>query len=90
MTKRKPSGTSFETWIDRQIREAEERGAFDDLAGAGKPLPRRDQPFTIERWRQARQEAVPAADRAPAAEPPAPRARWWRRIIRRRRRPSGG
>lgn len=28
----------FENWIDRQIREARERGAFDDLPGAGKPL----------------------------------------------------
>lgn len=28
----------FESWIDRQIREAEERGAFDDLPGKGKPL----------------------------------------------------
>jgi hypothetical protein len=28
----------FESWIDRQVREAMERGAFDNLAGAGKPL----------------------------------------------------
>ncbi len=27
-----------ESWIDRQIREAQERGAFDNLPGAGKPL----------------------------------------------------
>lgn len=27
-----------ESWIDRQIREAMERGAFDNLPGAGKPL----------------------------------------------------
>lgn len=27
-----------ESWIDRQIREAQERGAFDNLEGAGKPL----------------------------------------------------
>lgn len=38
MTERKPQGVSFETWIDKQIREAEERGAFDNLPGAGKPL----------------------------------------------------
>lgn len=30
--------TGFETWIDRQIREAQERGEFDDLPGAGKPI----------------------------------------------------
>ena len=28
----------FESWIDRQIREAIERGEFDNLPGAGKPL----------------------------------------------------
>jgi hypothetical protein len=29
----------FETWVERQIREAQERGAFDNLPGAGKPIP---------------------------------------------------
>lgn len=29
---------SYETPIDRAIREAAERGAFDNLPGAGKPL----------------------------------------------------
>lgn len=38
MTARKPSEITFETWIDRQIREAAERGEFDDLPGAGKPI----------------------------------------------------
>lgn len=28
----------FESWIDRQVREATERGEFDNLPGAGKPL----------------------------------------------------
>ncbi|WP_062430009.1 DUF1992 domain-containing protein [Herbidospora daliensis] len=40
MTDRKPGGMDFETWIDRQIREAAARGEFDDLPGTGKPLPR--------------------------------------------------
>ena len=39
MTERKPPGTSWETWIDTQIRVATEAGAFDNLPGAGKPLP---------------------------------------------------
>jgi Domain of unknown function (DUF1992) len=39
MTERKPSGMTFNTWIDQQISEAAERGAFDDLPGAGKPIP---------------------------------------------------
>ncbi len=39
MTDRKPPHLDMETWIDRQIREATERGLFDNLPGAGKPLP---------------------------------------------------
>jgi DnaJ-like protein len=39
MTERKPAGQSFTSWIDQQIQEAQDRGAFDDLPGAGKPLP---------------------------------------------------
>ena len=39
MTERKPPETSWETWIDWQIRVATEDGAFDNLPGAGKPLP---------------------------------------------------
>ncbi len=29
----------FESWVERQIREAIERGEFDDLPGAGQPIP---------------------------------------------------
>lgn len=39
MTEQKPPGTSWESWIEQQIREAQEAGAFDRLPGAGKPLP---------------------------------------------------
>jgi hypothetical protein len=39
--RRKPAGMSFTSWIDQQVHEAEQRGAFDDLPGAGRPLPRR-------------------------------------------------
>jgi DnaJ-like protein len=41
---------SFETWIDKQIREAAERGEFDDLPGAGKPLPGADKPHDENWW----------------------------------------
>jgi hypothetical protein len=41
MSERKPQGMSFRSWIDQQIADAEERGVFDNLPGAGKPLPRR-------------------------------------------------
>jgi hypothetical protein len=40
-TERKPPGTSFTSWVDQRIGEAAERGAFDNLPGAGKPIPRR-------------------------------------------------
>ncbi len=43
MTERKPPGTSWETWIEAQIRVAREQGAFDNLPGAGKPLRNLDQ-----------------------------------------------
>lgn len=41
MTERKPQEMSFRSWIDQQIADAEKRGVFDNLPGAGKPLPRR-------------------------------------------------
>ncbi|WP_414504140.1 DUF1992 domain-containing protein [Streptomyces sp. NEAU-L66] len=50
MTERKPPGVTFETWIDKQIREATERGDFAGLAGAGKPLPHLDQPYDEMWW----------------------------------------
>jgi len=31
--------SGYESWVDRQIREARERGEFDNLPGAGKPIP---------------------------------------------------
>jgi transglutaminase-like putative cysteine protease len=34
----------WESWVDQQIREAAERGEFDDLPGHGKPLPDLDRP----------------------------------------------
>jgi Domain of unknown function (DUF1992) len=50
MTKRKPAGLGWESWIDRQIREATERGEFDDLPGAGEPIPDLDKPFDELWW----------------------------------------
>jgi DnaJ-like protein len=50
MAERKPSGLSWETWIDRQIRDATERGEFEDLPGAGRPLPALDRPFDEMWW----------------------------------------
>ena len=50
MTQRKPPGTSFESWIDAQIRVAQEEGAFDNLPGAGKPLPNLGQEYDPLWW----------------------------------------
>jgi hypothetical protein len=50
MTERKPPGTSWETWIDAQIRVAREQGAFDNLPGAGKPLPNLGQEYDPDWW----------------------------------------
>jgi hypothetical protein len=50
MTERKPPGVSWETWIDKQIREAQERGEFDDLPGKGKPLRDIDKPRDEMWW----------------------------------------
>jgi hypothetical protein len=50
MTGRKPPGVGFETWVERQIRAATERGEFDDLPGAGKPIPDLDEPHDELWW----------------------------------------
>jgi len=50
MTERKPPGVSFETWADQQIRDAERRGDFAALPGAGKPLPSLDAPYDEMWW----------------------------------------
>ncbi len=34
--------TGFEKIVEERIRKAQQEGAFDDLPGAGKPLPRED------------------------------------------------
>lgn len=44
MTERKPRGLSFESWVDKVIRDGIERGEFDDLPGTGKPIPDLDRP----------------------------------------------
>lgn len=40
----------FESWLDKQIRDGEQRGLFDNLAGAGEPLPRRHEPQGSVSW----------------------------------------
>lgn len=50
MTERKPPGMTWETWIDRQIREGMEQGSFDNLPGTGRPLPGLDRPRDEMWW----------------------------------------
>ena len=66
MTDRKPTGVSFETWVEQQIRQAQERGAFTALPGAGKPL-QIDSEQTAYDWAlaKARREGVEAAAMLP-------------------------
>ncbi|NDK24532.1 DUF1992 domain-containing protein [Streptomyces sp. TR1341] len=39
MTERKPPGVPFESWVDKQIQDAQARGEFERLPGVGEPLP---------------------------------------------------
>lgn len=67
MTERKPADISFVSWIDRQINEAAERGAFDNLPGAGKPLPKRPEADDGQAWLRdyLRREGVSAEETLP-------------------------
>jgi hypothetical protein len=69
MTERKPRQQSFTSWIDQQIADAEKRGVFDNLPGAGQPLnikPTGDGDFG-QAWMRdyARREGVPPEEFLP-------------------------
>lgn len=50
MTDRKPAGVSWESWTERLIEEGRRAGAFDGLAGAGRPIDGLDEPHDDEWW----------------------------------------
>ncbi len=50
MTERKPAGISWESWREELIRLAHEEGAFDNLAGAGKPLTDLGESYDPDWW----------------------------------------
>ncbi|TMQ23699.1 MAG: DUF1992 domain-containing protein [Candidatus Rokuibacteriota bacterium] len=50
MTERKPPGKSWESWFDEIIQRAQDEGVFQDLPGAGKPLPDLDKPYDPDWW----------------------------------------
>ncbi|MCX4537259.1 DUF1992 domain-containing protein [Streptomyces sp. NBC_00841] len=56
MTERKPPGVSFESWVDKQIRDSEERGDFSQLPGFGKPLSDIDRPYDEAWWIKAKMQ----------------------------------
>ena len=58
----------YETRIDRQLREAQERGDFDNLPGAGKPLPNNGEEYDAEWWLKGlvRRESIASAGLPPA------------------------
>ncbi|WP_030770617.1 DUF1992 domain-containing protein [Streptomyces sp. NRRL F-2664] len=50
MTERKPPGVDFESFVDRQIRQATARGDFAELPGFGKPMASIDAPYDELWW----------------------------------------
>ncbi len=60
VTDRKPPGVAWQSWIDKQIYDAEQRGEFDNLAGKGKPLADIDEPLDELWWvkRKLKEEGV--------------------------------
>jgi len=69
MTERKPIGTSFQSWIDQQIVEAQKRGSFDDLPGAGKPIPNLGREDAVQAWlrQYAQREGLSTEDMLPTS-----------------------
>jgi DnaJ homologue, subfamily C, member 28, conserved domain len=69
MTERKPRGMDFTSWIDQQILDAQKRGVFDNLPGAGKPLEFNRDPDADygQAWMRdyARREGVPPEEFLP-------------------------
>jgi hypothetical protein len=50
MTERKPAGKSWESWVEELIHKAREAGEFEDLEGAGKPIPGITDPYDPDWW----------------------------------------
>ncbi|WP_432543082.1 DnaJ family domain-containing protein [Kineococcus sp. SYSU DK002] len=69
MSGREPVRRSFEDRVERLVREARERGDFDDLPGAGAPLRGLDREFSAEQWAadKARREGFDVAGMLPPA-----------------------
>ena len=47
---KKPPKISWESWVERKIRESMERGEFDNLPGHGQPIPDLARPYDELWW----------------------------------------
>ena len=47
---KKPPKVRWETWVERKIRESMDRGEFDNLPGAGQPIPDLARPYDELWW----------------------------------------
>ena len=63
----RPGMDRLESLVEQRIREAQERGEFDNLPGAGKPLPVLDEPDDPDWWvkQMIRREGLDMADALP-------------------------
>ena len=50
MPKEKPPGKSYRDWVEEMIHEAEQAGAFEQLEGAGQPIPGITDPYDPDWW----------------------------------------
>lgn len=50
MPERKPRNQTWESFAEQQIQSAQQAGAFDNLPGAGQPLPGIDAPLELDWW----------------------------------------
>jgi seryl-tRNA synthetase len=50
MTERKPPSMDTKDWVEAQIKQAQNRGEFENLAGAGKPIPKLADPHDSDWW----------------------------------------
>jgi len=68
MTEQKPPGVSWDSWIEQQIRRAQEEGDFNNLAGAGKPLPGITDPYDPLWWQKQLMQREKISALPPALE----------------------
>ena len=47
---KKPPKISWESWVERKIRESMDRGEFDNLPGKGQPIPDLARPYDELWW----------------------------------------